>query len=75
MNNHGTLNEKFLRSLIKLKKSEFKIYQNIFNLFYYEYDILKFKEFEKSKKTNEGGKMELLLIVFKNLLKNYGNIS
>ena len=29
------LNEKFLRVIIKVKKSEFKIYQNIFNLFYY----------------------------------------
>ena len=75
VNNHGALNEKFLRALIKLKKSEFKIYQNIFNLFYYEYDILKFKEFEKTKKMDEGVKLELLLVVFKNLLKNYGNVS
>jgi len=75
VNNHGALNEKFLRAIIKLKKSEFKIYQNIFNSFYYEYDILKFKEYEKNKKLDEGVKIELLLVVFKNLLKNYGNIS
>ena len=75
VNHHGCLNEKFLRAMIKLKKSEFKIYQNIFNLFYYEYDILKFKEYEKSKKMDQNMKIELLLVVFKNLLKNYGNIS
>ena len=75
INNHSNLNEKFLRGIIKLKKSEFKIFQNIFNLFYYEYDILKFKEYEKNKKMDEGVKVELLLVVFKNLLKNYGNIS
>ena len=75
INNHGALNEKFLRPVIKMKKSEFKIFQNIFNLFYYEYDILKFKEFEKNKKMDENVKIELLLMVYKNLIKNYGNIS
>lgn len=64
-----------MRGIIKLKKAEFKIFQNIFNLFYYEYDILKYKEYEKNKKMDEGVKVELLLVVFKNLLKNYGNIS
>ena len=75
INNHGSLNEKFLRPMIKMKKLEFKIFQNIFNLFYYEYDILKFKEFENNKKMDENVKIELLLMVFKNLVKNYGNIS
>ena len=75
INNHGTLNEKFLRPMIKMKKLEFKIFQNIFNLFYYEYDILKFKEYENNKKMDENVKIELLLMVFKNLIKNYGNIS
>ena len=75
INNHGTLNEKFLRPMIKMKKLEFKIFQNIFNIFYYEYDILKFKEYENNKKMDENVKIELLLMVFKNLLKNYGNIS
>ena len=75
INNHGSLNEKFLRPLIKLKKLEFKIFQNIFNIFYYEYDILKYKEFENNKKMDENVKIELLLMVFKNLVKNYGNVS
>jgi len=61
--------------MIKMKKLEFKIFQNIFNIFYYEYDILKFKEYENNKKMDENVKIELLLMVFKNLLKNYGNIS
>ena len=75
VNKNEGLNEKFLRAIIKVKKSEFKIYQNIFNLFYYEYDILKWKEQEKNKKMEENVKIELLLVVFKNLIKNYGNIS
>ena len=74
-NNHSTLNEKFIRQMLKLKKSEFKIYQNIFNSFYYDYDILKWKEHEKNKKIEEGLKIDLLLVVFKNLIKNYGNVS
>ena len=74
-NNNSSLNEKFIRQIIKLKKSEFKIYQNIFNLFYYDYDILKWKEDAKNKKMEEGLKIDLLLVVFKNLIKNYGNIS
>ena len=74
-NNNSSLNEKFIRQIIKLKKSEFKIYQNIFNLFYYDYDILKWKEEAKNKKMEEGLKIDLLLVVFKNLIKNYGNIS
>jgi hypothetical protein len=36
---------------------------------------LKYKEYEKSKNLDDQVKIELLLIVFKNLLKCYGNIS
>ena len=75
VNIHGNLNEKFLHQMLKVKKSEFKIYQNILNFFYYEYDILKYKEQEKNKSLKEKVKTELLIIVFKNLIKNYGNIS
>ena len=75
INVNGAVNEKFIREMIKLKKSEFKIYQNIFNLFYYDYDVLKWKEQEKNKKMEESVKVDLLLVVFKNLIKNYGNVS
>ena len=75
INNYGNLNENFLRTMIKIKKSEFKIYQNIFNFFYYEYDIMKFKESEQNKLYNNQEKTNILIGLFKNLLKTYGNIS
>ena len=73
--NKGEINEKYVRSILKIKKSEFKTYQNIFNFFYYEYDIMKFKESEKNKMYNQQEKIKLLINVFQTLLKTYGNIS
>ena len=75
INKHGNLNENFLRIMIKAKRSEFKIYQNIFNLSYFEYDIMKLKESEQNKLYNNQEKINILIILFRNLLKTYGNIS
>ena len=73
--NHGEIIEKYIRPMLKIKKSEFKVYQNIFNFYYYEYDIMKFKESEKNKIYNQQEKIRLLINVYQTLLKTYGNIS
>ena len=70
-----TLNEKIILPLMKIKKVESSIYQNIFGLSYYDYDIIKFKEKEKNKLFEEQNIMHLLLIIIKNMIEHYGNIS
>ena len=68
----NSLNEKIKFPLMKIKKSEFKIYQKIFNLSYFDYDIIKYRDSEK--KLNEKI-INLELIIIQNLIKQYGNIT
>ena len=70
-----TLNEQIIQPLIKIKKSESNIYKNIFGLSFYDYDVMKFKEKEKNKLFEEQNIMHLLLIIIKNMVEHYGNIS
>ena len=70
-----TLNEQIILPLIKIKKLESNIYQNIFGLSCYDYDIIKHKEKEKNKLFEEQNIIHLLLIIIKNMIEHYGNIS
>ena len=70
-----TLNEQIILPLIKIKKLESNIYQNIFGLCCYDYDIIKHKEKEKNKLFEEQNIIHLLLIIIKNMIEHYGNIS
>jgi CCR4-NOT transcription complex subunit 1 len=70
-----TLNEQIILPLIKIKKMESNIYQNIFGLSCYDYDIIKHKEKEKNKLFEEQNIIHLLLIIIKNMIEHYGNIS
>ena len=70
-----TLNEQMILPLIKIKKLESNIYQNIFGLSCYDYDIIKHKEKEKNKLFEEQNIIHLLLIIIKNMIEHYGNIS
>ena len=70
-----TLNEKIILPIMKIKKLESNIYQNIFGLSCYDYDIMRFKEREKNKLFEEQNIMHLLLIIVKNMIEYYGNIS
>ena len=56
-------------------KCELKIYQHIFNKFYFEYDILRFKENASANILNDQTKLTLLLKCAKALISSYGNVS
>ena len=66
------LNEKVLCLFPKIKKLESSIYQYLFNVYFSDEDIIKFKEYENY---DEQTKIFLLLTVVKNLISKYGNIS
>ena len=69
------LNEQIIQPLMKIKKIESIINQNIFGFKFYEYDIIKFREKEKNRLFEEQNIMHLLLIMIKNMVEHYGNIS
>ena len=75
VNSNSFLNEKLINPLLKIKKAESKIFQNIFNVRYYEYDILKFKEKEKEKLFDEQNIVQLLLTLINNIILITGNVS
>ena len=75
VNSNSYLNEKLISPLLKIKKAESKIFQNIFNIYYYEYDILKFKEKEKEKLFDEQNIVQLLLTLINNIILITGNVS
>ena len=70
-----TLNEQIILPLIKINKIESTIYQNLFGLKFYDYDIIRFREKEKNKLFEEQNIIHLLLIIIKNMIEHYGNIS
>ena len=70
-----TLNEQIILPLIKIKKIESTIYQKLFGLKFYDYDIIKFREKEKNKLFEEQNIIHLLLIIIKNMIEHYDNIS
>ena len=66
------LNEKILYLFPKIKKIESTIYQCLFDIYYTDEEVIKFKEYENY---DEQTKIYLLLAVVKNLISKYGNIS
>ena len=56
-------------------KCELKIYQHIFNKFYFEYDILRYKENASVNMLTDQTKLTLLLKCVKALINSYGNVS
>ena len=71
-NINGPLNEKILYLFPKIKKLESNIYQCLFNMYYTDEEIIKFKEYENY---DQQTKIFLLLTVIKNIISKYGNIS
>ena len=72
MNINNKMNEKLIYILPKVKNIESKFYQYLFDIFYSDEEVIKFKEYEIY---NVQTKIFLLLTVVKNLLNKYGNIS
>ena len=71
-NINGPLNEKILYLIPKIKKVESSIYQCLFDVYFTDDDVIKYKEYENY---DEQTKIFLLLTVIKNLINKYGNIS
>ena len=69
------LNEQIILPIVKIKKLESYIFQIIFGVSCYNYDIIKFREREKNKLFDEQNIMHLLLIILKNMVEHYGNIT
>ena len=70
-----SLNEQIILPLMKIKKNESSIYQNIFGLKCHDYDIMRYKKREKNRLFEEQNIMHLLLIIMKNMVEHYGNVS
>ena len=66
------MNEKIKYRILNTKKLEFKIYQKIFNVSYYDYDIYLYRE---NKKKIDEKIMNIELLMIKNIINQYGNIS
>ena len=66
------MNEKIKYRILNTKKLEFKIYQKIFNVSYYDYDIYLYRE---NKKKIDEKIMNIELSMIKNIINQYGNIS
>ena len=75
INLNKNINNKILKQQTYNKKSEYIIYQNIFNIFYFDLDIQKYKESQITKEINKEEIKRLLLSLIKTLIKLYGNIS
>ena len=71
-NINGPLNEKILYLFPKIKKIESIIYQCLFDIYYTDEEVIRFKQ---EKNFDEQTKIFLLLTVVKNLINKYGNIS
>ena len=63
------------RNQNQIRKKELKIFQNIFNLHYFEYDILKYKESLINKNIDDKNIFNLLLNCIKGCIFSFGNIS
>ena len=72
LNINNKMNEKLLYILPRVKYMESDIYKFLFDIFYSDEEVIKFREYENY---NEQTKIFLLLTVVKNLLNKYGNIS
>lgn len=67
-------NENLTSQLISTRKNELKIYQHIFNKFYFEYDILKFSEGMEALNLPPEEKLILLQNCVKNIITFNGSV-
>ena len=75
VNLNSKINSKIYRNQNQTHKKELKIFQNIFNSHYFEYDILKNKEFQLTKNMNIDNKLKILISCVRACVFSYGNIS
>ena len=71
-NIYTTTNNKVREPLINIKQKEFNIYKTIFKLSYNENDI---ENFLSDEKLNEDNILNILLVMIKNIINQYGNVT
>ena len=75
INLNSKINNNIYKKQCQTHKKEFKIFQNIFNSYYFEYDILKYKESLLAKNMDKNDKINLLISCVRASVYSYGNIS
>ena len=69
------INNQIIPKIKKIKEKEINIYQNIFNIFINDSDVFSLLKEEVIKRENENKKLCILLVIIKNLINTYGNIT
>jgi len=70
-----SLNDKIIEQLAYIKNLENKLYQDIFDFSYDDYEIIRTKEIERVNKLKEERKLNILLKVLKSIIDDCGNVS
>ena len=75
VNLNSKIKSKIYRNQNQTHKKELKLFQNIFNSYYFEYDILKYKESQLTRNMNINNKLKILISCVRACVFSYGNIS
>ena len=75
INMKDSLTYKIIEKIAYIKNLESKLYQNIFDYSYDDYEIIRTNEIERVNKLNEERKLKILLNILINMINNYGNVS
>ena len=75
VNIHSKLNNQIISKFKGIKKKEINIFQNIFNLKLNQEDISNQLSKDISSKEEQNNKINLYIILLKNIIDHYGNIS
>ena len=70
-----SLNNRVFEKLTYIKNIENRLYQEIFDYTYDDYEILRIKEIERVNKLNEERKLNILLKVLNCIINDCGNVS
>ena len=75
INLNQNINNKIIKKQTLIKKNEYKLFLNIFDIFYLDFEINKNKEDSITNNLTEEDKKKLLLSSVKSSINSYGNIS
>ena len=69
------INNQIIPKIKKIKEKEINIYENIFNDFINDSDVFSLLKEDLIERENENKKLYILLVIIKNLINTYGNIT
>ena len=75
INMKDSLTYKIIKKIAYIKNIESKLYQDIFDYNYDDYEIIRTNEIERVNKLNEERKLKILLKILTNIISDYGNVS